>query len=366
MYIPELGESQDEIRTGLWEDGEFVEWVSPPVYPYATKQFYELFEEDDSQYDGVYAMLVAKRLPYLPRGVDPKNLRVIACVRRIAAEAGELCAADSIGDAKKQIEAAQGPYDNAHSRLQSTEAIERVALHEHSQKKQATDKLAEKLEALKENRDKLEAEVEQFYVDDPKQTRREFLDTVEKLKKFAGSDWFMVRNYDEPPPVLATLLSAVCTLMLVRDSWKSARNLIGSSVQNMEDGDNEALHVSYDCKLIYRLETEFSPYTRCDSSGVMMKLASFVVDPRFEGESLFLRLYGDALGPLAEVVKAAYRYIIKAAEIKPKNVGATWQKGGDNSRLLLCVAGGGVAACLVYRAPIIYHVFRVGGSSTVW
>lgn len=71
-------------------------------------------------------------------------------------------------------------------------------------------------------------------MDDPKQTRREFLDTVEKLKKFAGSDWFMVRNYDEPPPVLATLLSAVCTLMLVRDSWKSARNLIGSSVQNME------------------------------------------------------------------------------------------------------------------------------------
>lgn len=85
-----------------------------------------------------------------------------------------------------------------------------------------------------ENRDKLEAEVEQFYMDDPGQTRREFLDTVEKLKKFVGSDWFMVRNYDQPPPVLATLMSAVCTLMLVRDSWKSARNLIGSSVQNME------------------------------------------------------------------------------------------------------------------------------------
>lgn len=37
----------------------YLQWVSPPVYPHATKQFCELFEEDDSQYDGVYAMLVS-------------------------------------------------------------------------------------------------------------------------------------------------------------------------------------------------------------------------------------------------------------------------------------------------------------------
>lgn len=36
-----------------------LQWLSPPVYPYATKQFYEMFEKDDSQYDGVYAMLVS-------------------------------------------------------------------------------------------------------------------------------------------------------------------------------------------------------------------------------------------------------------------------------------------------------------------
>lgn len=46
---------------------------------------------------------MAKKLPHLPRGVDPTNLRVIACVRRIAAEAGELCASDTIEDAKKQV-----------------------------------------------------------------------------------------------------------------------------------------------------------------------------------------------------------------------------------------------------------------------
>lgn len=53
----------------------------------------------------------------------------------------------------------------------------------------------------------------------------------------------------------------------------------------------------------------------------MLKLATFVVDPRFESDSLILRLYGEALGPLADVVKTGYRYILKAAEVKPKKAG---------------------------------------------
>lgn len=46
---------------------------------------------------------VAKKLPHLPRGVDPTNLRVVACVRRIAAEAGELCASDTIEESREQV-----------------------------------------------------------------------------------------------------------------------------------------------------------------------------------------------------------------------------------------------------------------------
>lgn len=87
---------------------------------------------------------------------------------------------------------------------------------------------------MQTNRDKLEAEVEQFYHDDPDKTREQFHSAVQRLKTVDGAEWFIVRNYDQPPPVLAALMSAVCTLMLARDSWKSARNLIGSSVQNME------------------------------------------------------------------------------------------------------------------------------------
>lgn len=96
--------------------------------------------------------------------------------------------------------------------------------------------------------------------------------------------------------------------------------LYATPVRFPQEGDEEALAVKYDCKLVYRLENEFTPYTRCDAQDVMLKLATFVVDPRFQGDSLFLKLYGDALGPVADMVKAAYNYIIKAADIKPRKV----------------------------------------------
>lgn len=80
------------------------------------------------------------------------------------------------------------------------------------------------------------------------------------------------------------------------------------------------MYTTYNCKLVHLLETKFNPYTRLDASDVMFTLASFFVDPRFEGNSMFLKLYGEVVGPVAETVKRAYRYIVKAAEIKPKMV----------------------------------------------
>ena len=77
-------------------------------------------------------------------------------------------------------------------------------------------------------------QVEQFYADDQDKTRELFLQAVARLKTIPRADWFVVRNYEKPPPVLAALMSAVCTLMLVRDTWKSARSLVGSSSQNMK------------------------------------------------------------------------------------------------------------------------------------
>ncbi|CAM9103228.1 unnamed protein product, partial [Choristocarpus tenellus] len=323
VYIPELQESQDEIKTGRWEEGLFVEWLLPPVFPYATKQFYELFETEENEYDGVYAMLVAKKLPFLPRGVNPSNPRVAAVVRRIAMEAGELCAIDTINETTQNVQSAKMIHDKALSRLQSAQSLEKMDLCNLESQRAATNVLVRKLSLLEGNKEKLEAEVEQAYVDDRSQTRAAFLSAVKVLKGLSSTDWFILRNYNQPPPTLTTLMSAVCTLMMVKDNWKSARNLLATSVQNMQDGDEEALHCSYDCKLIYRLENEFNPYSRCDAAELMLKLSMFVIDPHFKSDSFFLRTFGKAVGPLVDVVGSAYNYILKAAELKPRVLAVT-------------------------------------------
>lgn len=55
--LPGIGTARNGEQHDAGADRE--QWLSPPVYPHATKQFYEMFENDDSQYDGVYAMLAS-------------------------------------------------------------------------------------------------------------------------------------------------------------------------------------------------------------------------------------------------------------------------------------------------------------------
>ncbi|KAJ8603083.1 hypothetical protein CTAYLR_006686 [Chrysophaeum taylorii] len=51
----------DEIQQGLWENGEFIEWTTLPLNPIATEQFCSVFENEE-EYDGVYALMVATRV----------------------------------------------------------------------------------------------------------------------------------------------------------------------------------------------------------------------------------------------------------------------------------------------------------------
>lgn len=63
------------------------QWLSPPVYPHATKQFYELFEKDETQYDGAYALLVRDGIG---RGVPDSVISV--CLEATVYDVGQcLC-----------------------------------------------------------------------------------------------------------------------------------------------------------------------------------------------------------------------------------------------------------------------------------
>ena len=92
-------------QVGLWEKGEFIEWVSPPVNPLATLQFCQQFEQNEEEYDGVYALMIARRLPKLPYGVQDDHPRVKPIIERIRQEGGSLVARDTYEETKEELAA---------------------------------------------------------------------------------------------------------------------------------------------------------------------------------------------------------------------------------------------------------------------
>jgi hypothetical protein len=318
IWIPEEQHTEYEVRTGLWESGIFIQWCSAPVYPHATKQFCAMFEDTTSDaYDGVYAMLVTRQLPLLPRGVDETDPRVQRIVTRLADEGGLLTCSDTINEyEQREIDAKPKCIALANS-VTIAETAEAAAVKIANEAKATLAQATDKLDVLVSSCLAVESELNQAFADDTHGRRAIFNNVVASLSKLTSTDWFQIRNYDDPPPILDRLLKAVCLLLGVPETWRSAQNLLSSSLQNMQSGDQEALHVVYDCKLVYKLAS-FDPYSRVDTPKLMMQLSMFVMDPRFESGNYFLTLYGGAVAPMVALVHAAYHYMAFAAKVTPK------------------------------------------------
>jgi hypothetical protein len=80
-----------ESQKGLWDTGDFIDWTSYAINPTQTEAFIKRFQEDDNEYNEQYAMLVARRLPLLPHGIDGGDTRVEPIVARILREVPLSC-----------------------------------------------------------------------------------------------------------------------------------------------------------------------------------------------------------------------------------------------------------------------------------
>ena len=76
--------------------------VSPPVNPLATLQFCQQFEQNEEEYDGVYALMIARRLPKLPYGVQDDHPRVKPIIERIRQEGGSLVARVRVDEVSRE------------------------------------------------------------------------------------------------------------------------------------------------------------------------------------------------------------------------------------------------------------------------
>ena len=61
-------------------------------------------------YEGPYAMIVARQLPNVPVGVNPKNPAVINIINQILPFAGPVLAVDTLRKAQSELDALQQPF----------------------------------------------------------------------------------------------------------------------------------------------------------------------------------------------------------------------------------------------------------------
>ena len=301
-------------QVGLWEKGEFVEWVSPPVNPLATLQFCQQFEQNEEEYNGVYALMIARRLPKLPYGVQDDHPRVKPIIERIRQEGGSLVARDTYEETKDELAAKEPSLELMVRDMRSA----RDAMAEHAElvkrSQQVVDTASMQVEALLKKKRTLVQTENKFWDDDVHKTRDAFAAAVRKVQALELRDFFVIRYFPEPPPLLEKVLRAACILTSEQETWKAAQLLLSSSQINADEGDQEALTVVYDIKLQYKL-AHYDVWNYARNNLLLSRIAGILVDPRFKPDHHHIKSYGQALPCIVAWVRAAYAYVQRCADI---------------------------------------------------
>lgn len=307
----------DEIQQGVWAFGEFMEWTTPPINPVATTQFCEMFERNEEEFDGVYALMIARRLPLLPHGVQPDHPRVVPIVERIRAEGGILVATDTYDAAKTELLMLEPAFEATAAKMR----FSRDEMARHSELVRDRNRVVEQAEmqmhTLIKRRRKLESRLEKFWAEeDRERARQTFLEAAAEIEAIELREFFVVRYFPEPPPLLEKIMRATCALLGEPESWKAAQLLLSSSQHNADAGDQEALVAKYDVKLKHKLK-HFDVWARAQDVEAQSRVDGMLADSRFQPDHHHVASYGVVPPALVKLARAAHTYIRRTAAIKP-------------------------------------------------
>ena len=139
--------------------------------PLATLQFCQQFEQNEEEYDGVYALMIARRLPKLPYGVQDDHPRVKPIIERIRQEGGSLVARDTYEETKDELAAKEPSLELMVRDMRSA----RDAMAEHAElvkrSQQVVDTASMQVEALLKKKRTLVQTENKFWDDDVHKTR---------------------------------------------------------------------------------------------------------------------------------------------------------------------------------------------------
>jgi len=311
--IEEAGQDNYEIRVGLFDKGNFVQWKSKFANPLATKQFINLFRQNRDMFDSVYSMVIAKNLPNLPDGIDPFNDHVKNIILRIRNEAGMLVGEQALRNAQNQVDALLGPLRGKDQELEQLKKdIEVVSLKViHLQ--QEANHIKRHSEELLSQFDRAALKIEQHWADEPLQVRAKFQQACKALTKLTVEEFFAFRNHRVVPVFTKKIFDAISYLLKLPLDWKSQQFVVADSVTNSRNGDDEASRFDYTCKLCFMMKS-YEVYTYCDLPH-LQDIEAIVSDARFRRDSYYIQSTGVAGPPLVDWVKTNLAYLKVAQRI---------------------------------------------------
>ncbi len=310
--IEEKGQDNYEIRIGIYDDntGELVKWKSRFSNPIATKQFIHLFKQNRDMFDSVYSMILAKHLPNLPEGIDANNKIVKNIIFKIRTEAGMLVGQQALIKAKQQLDELMIPLQDQTNLVNNLKTqIENLSLQMIAFEKEANDHYYKFLNLISKY-EKDTAKIEQLWLDEPKQTRKNFYIACKKLYNISVDEYFAFRNHRVIPIFVKKILDAISYLLGIPNDWKEQQMIISDAVANGRNGDEEALRLDYHCKLAYLMKDyEVYKYLKIEK---LEELRSILADVRFRSDSFYIEATGPPGPVLVEWAKANYAYISSA------------------------------------------------------
>lgn len=208
INIEAKGQDNYEIRIGVYDHGNFVNWKLKFFHPIITREFIKMFKSRES-FDSVYSMMVTKNLPNLPDGVDGNNEAVQDIIVRLRNTAGSLVNQNSLIQAREKLEKVLKPLRDARHELDELTAnIDRWQLRLiglDTEQQEAHDKYISLIKAVEMENEK----IEQFWLDDPLSRRKSFLAAVAEVSKISKDDYFEFRNHRTPPPFVKKICDAM-------------------------------------------------------------------------------------------------------------------------------------------------------------
>eukprot|EP00941_MAST-03F_sp_MAST-3F-sp1_P004439 g4439.t1 len=271
---------------------------------------------DETTFDGVYASMVAEKLPALPDGVDPENFVVCRVVDRIMGAIGPTAGDQMLKRAKEAL-AELAPKLKIQKLKTKRKLINVEEFREEvDEQVEIRDEQKETLEQVTEEFDEIEARIEAFWEEDVHNVRKKYQKALKPLFAVKPRDWHTLKSMKERPKEIEQVMMSACLLLGMDPRWRQVEELCNGSAANQTRGVADSFINDYDCKLCWMLESGlWDPYSLAGNVELFNKVSKFFYDPTLKANNPDIFEVSMPTSRVCLWFRRAFLYARKAKEI---------------------------------------------------